>query len=100
MVLILWYSCKISNKHTPKRCFQTKKILKNSKKQKKTHTKKTKNKKQKKNICLPPVDLSFHIPQTTLQRKIIYNGVRIFLGQHCTRKSPMQCWAMANRQLS
>ena len=40
-----------------------------------------------------------HSPQTALQRKIIYNSVRIFLGPNCTWKSPVQCWPMANRQL-
>ena len=51
MVFRQIYLCKISNKHTPKRCFQTKKSLKiqNKKKKQNTHTKnKTKKQKTKK----------------------------------------------------
>ena len=33
-----------------------------------------------------------HSPQTTLHKKIIYNFVWIYLGQHCTRKLLVQCW--------
>ena len=39
-----------------------------------------------------------HSPQTTLHRKIIFNVVWICLGQHCTRKLPVQYWTMVNRQ--
>ena len=40
-----------------------------------------------------------HSPQTTLHRKIIYNFVWIYLGQHCIRKLPVECWPMAKIQL-
>ena len=40
-----------------------------------------------------------HGPQTTLYRKIMYNFVWIYLCQHCTKKLPVQCWPMANRQI-
>ena len=36
-------------------------------------------------------------PKTFLHMKIIYNFVWIYLGQHFTRKLPMQCWPRANR---
>ena len=39
-----------------------------------------------------------HSPQTTLHRKIIFNVLWICLGQHCTRKLPVQYWTMVNRQ--
>ena len=40
-----------------------------------------------------------HSPWTTLHRKIICNVVLIYVGQHCARKLPVQCWPMVNRQL-
>ena len=40
-----------------------------------------------------------HSPQTNLHRKIIYNFVWIYLGQHCIRKLPVECWPMAKIQL-
>ena len=47
------------------------------------------------------MDLSFphlplHSPQTALQRKVIYNGVKIFLGQNCRRKSSVGPWQTDN----
>ena len=38
-------------------------------------------------------------PGTTLHRKIICNGVLIYVGQHCARSLPAQCWRMVNTQL-
>ena len=40
-----------------------------------------------------------HSPQATLQKKIIYNVFWVSLGQHFTRKLPVQCWPIGNRQL-
>ena len=36
-------------------------------------------------------------PQTTLHRKIIYNFVWIYLGQHCIWKLLAQCWPCSHR---
>ena len=38
-----------------------------------------------------------YCPQTTLLRKIIFNFVWIYLGQHCIRKLLAQCWPRADR---
>ena len=40
-----------------------------------------------------------HSPQPNFHKKIIYNFTWIYLGQHCVRKLPVECWPMANRQL-
>ena len=34
-----------------------------------------------------------HSPWTTLQSKISYSVVLIYVGQHCARKLPVQCWS-------
>ena len=39
-----------------------------------------------------------HSPLTTLHMKIIRNVLLIYLGQHCARKLPVQCWLMVNIQ--
>ena len=100
MVLILWYSCKISNKHTPKRCFQTKKILKSSKKQKKTHTKKNKKQKAKKEY-LPAASGSIVSHSTNdFAEENNLQWCPDFSGSTLHKETPMQCWAMVSRQLS
>ena len=38
-----------------------------------------------------------YCPLTTLHRKIIYNFVWIYLGQHCISKLLAQCWPRAHR---
>ena len=40
-----------------------------------------------------------HSLQTNFHGKIMYNFAWIYLGQHCARKLPAQCWPMANRHL-
>ena len=59
--------------------------------------------------CLSPSETTFHKkitcailihnPQTNLHRKTIYDFVWIYLHNHCTRKLPVWCWPITNRQL-